>query len=160
MTVALQILINIIIAILWMFLSESYTFAAFFSGYLIGIVLLLLFERLVPDAFYMRRVWKFVKLIILFSRELILSNFQIIKYVYRPGLDLKPVLFTYDLKLKSNWEITLLANLISMTPGTLSVAISDDNTQLFVHALDEAIVEDSIDTIENTFERTIREVSR
>lgn len=157
---ALQILINIIIAILWMFLSESYTFAAFFSGYMIGILLLLLFERLVPDAFYLRRFWKIIKLAILFTRELILSNFQIIRYVYKPNLDLKPVLFTYNLNLRTNWEITLLANLISMTPGTLSVAISDDNSKLFIHAVDEEIVQDSIDTIENTFEKTIREVSR
>lgn len=157
---AFQILINIIVAILWMFLSESYTFAAFFSGYVIGIFLLLLLDRLIPDTFYLQRGVKSLKLVVLFSKELILSNLQIIKYVYRPNLNLKPVLFTYNMNLKSNWEITLLANLISMTPGTLSVAISENNKQLFIHAIDESIVEDTLKTIEHTFEKTIKEVSR
>lgn len=154
-----QILLNIIIAVLWMFLSETYTFSAFFSGYLIGILLLLLFDRMIPDVFYVSRIWKVIKLMILFSRELILSNIQILKYVYKPQLNLQPVIFSFELTLRKNWEITLLANLITMTPGTLSVAISEDNSTLFIHAMDESMVHDAKNTIKNTFERTIREVT-
>nr|WP_279402047.1 Na+/H+ antiporter subunit E [Piscibacillus salipiscarius] len=55
---ALQILLNILIAVLWMFLTESYNFLTFFTGYLIGMALLFFLRRFVPDAYYLERVGK------------------------------------------------------------------------------------------------------
>ena len=40
------------------------------------------------------------------------------------------------LRVDRDFEITLLANLITLTPGTLSVDVSDDRKTLFVHAID------------------------
>lgn len=156
----LQIVINIIVAIMWMFLSESYEFSTFFVGYLLGIGLLFILQRFIPDSFYMRRVWKFVKLILLFVRELVLSNIDIVKLVYKPKLDIQPGIFTLPIDVRSNFEITLLANLITLTPGTLSIAVSDDHTKIYIHAMDIPDVEQSIADIKDTFEKAIMEVTR
>ncbi|SDK52638.1 Na+/H+ antiporter subunit E [Sediminibacillus albus] len=155
-----QILLNILIAVMWMFMSESYTFSTFFSGYLIGILLLLVLQRFIPDAFYMERVIKVFKLMILFTKELILSNIEIVKLVYKPKLDIKPGIFALPTELKSDWEITLLANLISLTPGTLSIAVSDDNSLIYVHAMHLEDTEAAITDIKETFEKAIMEVTR
>ncbi|UOQ93812.1 Na+/H+ antiporter subunit E [Halobacillus shinanisalinarum] len=155
-----QIVINIILAAMWMFLSETYNFKTFFVGYLLGIGLLFLLQRFIPDTFYMKRVVKFVKLILLFIRELGLSNIDIVKHVYRPKLNVSPGIFALPTELKSNWEITLLANLISLTPGTLSLVISEDYSVIYVHAMDIGDVEESITEIKETFEKAIMEVTR
>jgi len=155
-----QIVLNIIIAIMWMFLSESYQFSTFIVGYLLGIGLLFTLRRFIPDSFYLQRVSKFIKLILLFVRELILSNIDILKVVYSPKLDIEPGIFTLPTELRSNFEITLLANLISLTPGTLSIAVSEDHTKIYVHAMDIPDVEQSINEIKETFEKTIMEVTR
>lgn len=157
---ALQIVLNILIAVLWMFLTESYNFLSFFTGYLIGMALLFFLRRFVPDAYYLERVWKIISLILLFIKELINSTFSIVKLVYKPKLDVEPGIFALPTELRSNWEITLLANLISLTPGTLSVAISDDYTTIYIHAMDMPDVEEEINEIKNTFERAIMEVTR
>ncbi|MCA0970000.1 Na+/H+ antiporter subunit E [Halobacillus litoralis] len=156
----LQIVINIIIAIMWMFLSESYEFSTFFVGYLLGIGLLFILQRFIPDSFYMKRVWKFLKLILLFVRELVLSNIDIVKLVYKPKLDIQPGIFTLPIDVRSNFEITLLANLITLTPGTLSIEVSDDHTKIYIHAMDIPDVEKSIADIKETFEKAIMEVTR
>ncbi|ARI76987.1 Na+/H+ antiporter subunit E [Halobacillus mangrovi] len=156
----LQIVINIIIAVMWMFLSESYAFSTFFVGYLLGIGLLFILQRFIPDSFYMKRVWKFIKLILLFIRELVLSNLDIVKLVYKPKLDIQPGIFALPIDLKSNFEITLLANLITLTPGTLSIAVSEDHTKIYIHAMDIPDVEQSINDIKETFEKAIMEVTR
>lgn len=156
----LQIVLNIIIAIMWMFLSESYAFSTFVVGYLLGILLLFVLQRFIPDSFYMKRVWKFAKLILLFIRELVLSNLDIVKLVYKRKLDIQPGIFTLPIDVRSNFEITLLANLITLTPGTLSIAVSDDHTKIFVHAMDIPDVEKSIVDIKETFEKAIMEVTR
>ncbi|MFD2637622.1 Na+/H+ antiporter subunit E [Piscibacillus salipiscarius] len=157
---ALQILLNILIAVLWMFLTESYNFLTFFTGYLIGMALLFFLRRFVPDAYYLERVWKIISLILLFIKELIISTWNIVKLVYKPKLDVEPGIFALPTELRSNWEITLLANLISLTPGTLSVAVSDDYTTIYIHAMDMPDVEEEINEIKNTFERAIMEVTR
>ncbi|MFQ3542693.1 Na+/H+ antiporter subunit E [Halobacillus rhizosphaerae] len=155
-----QIVLNIIIAVMWMFLSESYSFSTFFVGFLLGMALLFVFQRFIPDSFYMIRVWKVIKLILLFVRELVLANVDIVKLVYKPKLDIQPGIFALPIELKSNWEITLLANLITLTPGTLSIAVSEDHRTIFVHAMDVPDVEESINEIKDTFEKAIMEVTR
>ncbi|MBN8236712.1 Na+/H+ antiporter subunit E [Halobacillus kuroshimensis] len=156
----LQIVLNIIIAIMWMFLSESYTFTSFLVGYILGIILLFLLRRFVPDSFYMKRTWKFVQLILLFVRELVLSNLDILKYVYKPKQDMQPGIFALPIDVKTNFEITLLANLITLTPGTLSVVVSEDHTKIYIHAMDIPDVQETINDIKNSFEKQIMEVTR
>ncbi|MFC4388422.1 Na+/H+ antiporter subunit E [Gracilibacillus marinus] len=156
----LQIILNLIIALMWMFLSESYNFPSFLTGFIIGAILLFLLRRFIPDAFYLYRVWKVIKLIILFSKELLLSNIEIVKWVYKPGRDYNPGIFALPTDLKSNWEITMLTSLISLTPGTLSVAISDNNDVLYIHAMDIGDKEEAIRAIKDTFEKAIKEVTR
>lgn len=157
---AFQIVINLIIAFMWMFLSETYTGTSFFLGFVLGLILLLLLDRFVPGRFYLHRVIKIIQLILLFIRELITSTLDIAKLVYKPNLNVEPGIFSYPLEVSSDWEITLLSNLISLTPGTLTVAVSHDNKKIFIHAMHIDDTEDSIHSIKNTFERAIMEVTR
>lgn len=155
-----QIVINLIIAVMWMFLQETYTLASFIGGYILGILLLLLLNRFIPDSFYLRRFFKTIQLILLFIKELISANWDIVRLVYKPKPEIEPGIFALPTELKSNWEITLLANLISLTPGTLTIAVSHDNTHLYIHAMDIDDIDESIAEIKNTFEKAIMEVTR
>lgn len=156
-----QITINLIIAFMWMLLTESYSGSSFIIGYIIGILMLLVLDRLVPGRFYGIRALKIIQLILLFIKELIISNLDIVKLVYKPKLDdIEPGIFAMRTELKSAWEITLLANLITLTPGTLSIAVSEDNQTIYIHAMDIDDIEASIQSIKNTFEKAIMEVTR
>lgn len=157
---AFQIVINFIIAIMWMFLSESYSATSFISGYILGVVLLLILNRFVPGTFYVKRCYKIALLILLFIKELIFSNIDIVKLVYKRHPAFEPGIFALPLDVKSNWEITLLANLITLTPGTLSVAVAHDQSHIYIHAMDIDTIDESIHDIKNTFEKTIMEVTR
>src|SRR5699024_8891256 len=150
-----QIVINLIISFLWMFLSESYTLISFLFGYILGAVLLLLLHRFFTGPFYLKRLYRLMVLFLILIRELISYNIQIVKYVYKKDLNIEPGIFAMPIEVKQSWEITLLANLITLTPGTLTVAVSDDQTQLFIHALDIDTKEESINVIKNTFEKSL-----
>jgi multicomponent Na+:H+ antiporter subunit E len=92
---------------------------------------------------------------LLFIKELNLSGWRVARLVTSPRMDLRPGIFAYPLKLRSDFEITLLANLITLTPGTLSVEVSDDKKTLFVHAIDCSDVDKTIDEIRRGFEHRI-----
>ncbi len=157
---AFQIVVNLIISFMWMFLSESYTFITFIIGYIVGILLLLILNRFFNERFYLERFHKIILLFYIFIRELILSNLDVVKLVYAKNPNFEPGIFAMPIDVKKNWEITLLANLISLTPGTLSIAISDDNKNIFIHAMHIDEKEQSIYEIKNTFEKAIMEVTK
>ncbi len=160
MTMAFQILLNFFIAIVWMFLSSSATATTFVIGYLIGFILLFVMRRFFTERLYIDRVWAAFKLTVIFIKELVLSNISVLLLVIRPKLDLKPRFFALPTELERDWEITLLSSLITLTPGTVVVHVSDDQRVLYVHAIDADDVDDAIHSIKNTFEKAIKEVSR
>jgi multicomponent Na+:H+ antiporter subunit E len=77
----------------------------------------------------------------------------------RPRLRLRPAIIAYPLTLSSDAQITLLANMITLTPGTLSVDVSDDRRTLYIHTIDLGDREDLVGQIASGFEtRVLRAV--
>jgi multicomponent Na+:H+ antiporter subunit E len=157
---AFQILLNFFLAFVWMFLSVSFTAQSFLIGFILGLIVIFAFRRFFSTRFYLSRVVAVISLLFLFIKELIMANISVLKVVLRPKLDFKPGIFALPTELKTDWEITLLANLITLTPGTLVVDVSFDNKILYIHAIDIADADESIDEIKNSFEKAIMEVSR
>ena len=79
-----------------------------------------------------------LRLLVLFVKELVLGGLQVAWLAVQPRLRLRPGFIAYPLTVTSDAQITLLANLITLTPGTLSVDVSEDRKTLFVHAVDVA----------------------
>lgn len=155
-----QIIINLLIAVTWMFLNNEWTGVSFTLGYILGLVLLFVLRRFLNARFYLINIYAIVRLFLIFLRELILSNIVVIKQILSPKLDIRPGIFALPTELKSDWEITTLACLITLTPGTLVIDISDDNKTLYIHAMDIPDAEETIAQIKNTFEKAIMEVSK
>ncbi|WP_100372206.1 Na+/H+ antiporter subunit E [Bacillus sp. FJAT-45037] len=157
---AFQILLNLVIAIIWVNFQNSYTGVDFFIGYVVGILILFVLRRFLRFDFYMRRVWAVIKLIGLFLKELVLSNIDMIRIVLSPKMNIQPGIVAVPTKLETKWELSLLACLVSLTPGTLSMDFSDDNKYIYIHAIDVPNKEEMIREIHNTFERAILEVTK
>ncbi len=157
---AFQILLNVLIALTWMFLSVSFKPTTFIVGYILGLLMLFMLRKSFSSRFYMDRLWAVVKLSSLFLKELVLSNFSVLKLIIQPTMPIRPAIFAMPTVLEQDWEITLLSSLITLTPGTVVIDISDDNKTLYIHSLDFEDIDEAIDSIRNTFEKAILEVSR
>lgn len=70
-----------------------------------------------------------------FIWELVRSNIRVAWDVITITHYMKPGILAVPLEAETNLEITLLANFISLTPGTLSLDVSSDHKVLFVHAM-------------------------
>src|SRR5690625_8035580 len=121
---AVQIIVHLLISVMWMFLSETYTLNSFLIGFLIGALLLTILRRSIPGKLYLLRVYSIIKLIIIFLRELILSYIEIVKLVYLKEPSFELGVFAYLTALKSYFELTIIAILITITPGSFSFSIS------------------------------------
>lgn len=157
---AFQILLNLMIAFMWMFLHDDWSGPRFTIGFLLGIAILLVLRRFWSGPLYLKRVWAILKLLALFMRELVVSSFTVIGYILRPKLTIRPGIFAYTTSLESDWEITILSCLICLTPGTLTLEVSGDRETLYIHAMDIKEANLLSEQIKGTFEKAILEVTR
>lgn len=157
-----QFIINLFIATLWFLLNDDPTadFTTFMSGFLIGTLILYAMHRFFGTQFYLRRVLKIIKLILLFIQELLLSSISVLKQILDPQLKITPGIFTYETKLTGDYQITTLALLLTLTPGSVVMEVSEDNSTFYIHAMD---IEESKETVLRSigkFERAILEVTQ
>jgi len=149
--------INIILTVIWGAISASFTPVNLMLGFAVGALSLWLIRRELQPVTYPLRPLRLALLIALFFKELAVSATKVAILVMRERMALKPGIFAYPLTVRSDFEITLLANLITLTPGTLSVDVSPDRKTLYVHALDCADPGALRQDIARGFERRIRE---
>ena len=153
-------LVNVLLALAWAAVTGSFTFLNLAFGFVLAMGTLSLIREQVGSVGYFSRARRVISLFLLFVYELILSEVRVAVLVLSPKMDLKPGIFAYPLKVDRDFEITLLANLITLTPGTLSVDVSDDRRTLYVHAIDASDPEQARRDIAEGFERKIMEAFR
>ncbi|REK74228.1 Na+/H+ antiporter subunit E [Paenibacillus paeoniae] len=155
-----QVLLNIFIAYLWMFLKEEMTILNFFSGYLVGLFILLCIRRFFKKRFYLFSLAAIGKLFILFIHELNISAMAVMKHVLRPKIDVKPGIFKVETDLEGDLEITLLSLLICLTPGSVIMEVTPDSKAMYVHGLNMPESKESVLKSISVFEKAIKDVTR
>jgi multicomponent Na+:H+ antiporter subunit E len=145
------------LAILWMLLSGQWSAIGLLVGLVLGAIVVSLFPAGRGKLRYGRRLWRIFKLFVVFLREFAISVYRVIRLVLSPRQQFSPGIFTHPVNLKTDFEITLLANLITLTPGTLTVDVADDRKSLLVHAIDCPDPDAARRDISEGFERLIRE---
>lgn len=127
---------NLLLALAWMILTGGFTGPGFVVGFIFGYLCLALMQRHVPalDG-YAQRVPGVVGFLFFFIWQVIKSNAVVAYDVATPNLSIKPGVIAVPLEVESDVGITIFANFITLTPGTLSLDVADDRTVLFVHAM-------------------------
>ena len=157
-----QFLLNITIALLWTLLMDEDAFyvTTFLTGYLIGIGILFLMHRFFGKKFYLLRVFSTIKLLLIFISELFQSSILIMKQILSPKLNIKPGIFTYEHSMEGDYELTTLALLLTLTPGSVVMEVSPDGKMFYIHAMDVETSRDSVLKSIKVFEKAIMEVTR
>jgi multicomponent Na+:H+ antiporter subunit E len=131
----LLFLINIILAILWMALTTKFSGSSLLVGFIIGFLILAFCSRVFVKQAYAKKFWYILVFMVFILYELIESSLKVAMHVLKPTLSVRPGVIALPLDCETDLEITLLANLISLTPGTLTLDVSSDKKTLFVHTM-------------------------
>jgi multicomponent Na+:H+ antiporter subunit E len=123
-----MLLLNLLLALAWLLLTGQFTPANFGFGFGLTYLLLWFFQRAIgadqqsaQRAAYFRRVGLIMRFGLFFVKELILANVRVARDVLRFRPQMQPAVVTLPLKGFSDAEVTMLANFITLTPGTLSL---------------------------------------
>ena len=152
-------LLVLILALGWTAATGALSLPNLLLGMAVGAIGLYVVREHVGQPTLWPRIRRLVALLWLFLRELFISALRVARLVLRPDMDkhLNPAVIAFPLSLTSDAEITLLANMITLTPGTLSVDVSTDGRILYIHALDVTDREAFIAEIRDGFETKVRE---
>lgn len=157
-----QFLLNVFIAVLWTLISDEteLKFTTLVTGYLVGIVIVFLMHRFFGQRFYLTRFFALVKLILIFNRELFQSSVLVIRHILSPKIKIKPGIFKYETVLKGEWEVTALALLLTLTPGSVVMEVNPEGDTFYIHGMDVEESKDMLITSLGKFEKAIMEVTR
>ena len=127
--------INTFIALGYIGVQGQFSLSGFLIGFALGYLALWLTGPLYGRSRYFQRVPKTIRLAGFFLVELLLSTLRVFWDVVTPGHISRPGIVGVPLNAESDMEILLVANLISLTPGTLSIDLSEDRQTLYVHVM-------------------------
>ena len=127
---------NILLALIWVAITGNFTGAGLVVGFVVGYIIIGISLRNVP-AFsdYVRKVPRVIRFTLFFLKELIRSNIRVAWDVLTPTDYMLPGVIAVPLEARTEGEITMLANMISLTPGTLSLDVSSDRNVLYIHVM-------------------------
>ena len=153
---------SIFLALAWAALQGEITLVNLLVGYVVGYAILAVLARgkvmptskVMPTRLLSRTVHAF-GLAAFFAWELLLANFRVAADVLR-GNRIEPAVVAIPLDVTSDGEILLLSMLINITPGSVTIDLSDDRRTLYVHVMHMKSAEETRREIKDGFERRVR----
>ena len=142
----LEILTVVTIALVWTFLAESLSLYNLTVGALLGLLLLSIVQREQEGAFT-RRLGAFFRFLGQFLYELVVANIMVALLAIKPRPELHPHIIAVPLTIESGTAIALLSATITLLPGTVAMGVSADERTLYAHAIGEADVERSRESV-------------
>ena len=150
---------NFALAVMWVGMTGVTTLTNLFVGYGLATLVLMFLDR-GSGRGPIVRLWRLLCLLMYFVWELVLANLRVAHDVATPRYHMRPAVIGIPLDARTDAEITLLANLISLTPGTLSLDLSEDRRTLYVHAMFVRERDPFVRAIKHGLERRLLEVMR
>jgi len=148
---------SILMALAWAALQGQITLFNLVVGFVLGYGVLALLEKGgVLSSVFQTKVARALSLIGFFTRELIAANVRVAFDVLKPRLVITPAVVAIPLDITTDAEILLLSALINITPGSVTIDLSEDRRTLFVHVMHMTTPEASRLEIKSGFEQRVK----
>ena len=148
----------LLLAAVWVALTGDISVASLVFGLALGGLVVAFSRPLGPYPVFAKvRPVKFVGLLAFLAREIVVANLKVVAAVLGPRRLLRPAVVAVPLDLEGEERIAVLSNLISLTPGTLSLDVSPDRKTLYVHTMSTSSPDALRREIKDGFERRVME---
>lgn len=130
--------------VFWIILCENASIETIIIGTILclGVALLnkeFLFSKKHKQGYFFSKMRYWTEYIWTLIKEIFIANFSVAKIVLSPNINISPDVVRFETKLKSEFCRTILANSITLTPGTITVAMEDNI--LTVHCLEKEYID-------------------
>ncbi|HSJ33052.1 MAG TPA: Na+/H+ antiporter subunit E [Longimicrobiales bacterium] len=153
-----QPVISATLLLTWLLLHNAISVGLLLTGVLLAVGLPLLTQRFWPEYPRTIRIGPLLRLIAVVIYDIVVANMRMVVLILGPARRLRPQFVVVPVTLREPFAITLLASIISLTPGTVSANLSGDRRSLLVHDLDVEDPETAVARIRERYEKPLMEV--
>ncbi len=150
-------LLSAIVAATWLLANNSLSIGHVLLAVASGVALPRLTLEFWPDAPRLRRPTVALRLLMVFAYDVVIANFHVAGLVLGPNDRLRPAFVSVPLDLRDEFGVALLASMVTLTPGTVSVDLDEESWTLLVHALDTDDPVAVAELIKRRYEQPLRE---
>lgn len=151
---------NLALALVWSAALGSFSLANLAAGFVLGFGVMAFAGQRLGGPGYARKAWRALGFAGFFLTELALASVRVAVDVLTPRHRARPGIVAVPLDAETDAEITLFANLMSLTPGSLSLELSEDRSTLFVHVMFLDDADGFRRSVKEGFERRVLELMR
>lgn len=153
-----MIFFALFILLFWFALVGKVTLEVLLIGLGLTLLVILIAHKILPPKLKaylpLSKLWMVIKYLLQLVKEIILANIDMIKIVLSPDIsDLQPALGYFRIELESEFSKMVLANSITITPGTITVFVKDN--EYMIHVLDKNMLQD---ITQSSFVKEIRKI--
>ncbi len=151
-------LLSISLLVIWQLLVNQLSFGHLLLGALLGWAVPLYTARFWPDHVHVRRPLVLMRFIAVVLYDILVANVAVARLILGRQEELTPAFMVLPLRLQSDVGISILANTISLTPGTVSTFLSADRRHLVIHSLHTTDPDEVLATIRQRYEAPLKEI--
>jgi len=144
--------------LVWLLLNNTVAPGHMLLGAILAIVIPLLTSSFWPEKVCIRHPMTLFKFVMVVLWDIMIANVIVAKLIMGDKNKLKPAFLHIPLDIEHPLAISLLANTISLTPGTVSCDLSEDHKTLLVHGLHEEDPGATIKEIKQRYEQPLKKV--
>lgn len=127
---------NLVLALLWCAKSGAFSWGELGLGFALGYIALVVCRPLLGPSPYYGKIWEALWFVLVFIVDLFASSLRVAYDIVTPRHHMHPAVVAVPLPEDiTDGEVALLANTITLTPGTLSLDVSKDRAFLYVHVM-------------------------
>lgn len=149
--------LSLILFLTWQLLSDGISGASVVMGLILAWLIPQLTQGFWPERPVFIRFWRMPVYLLRMLLDIVTASIVVARLILS-GRQPKPVFVSYPLDLEHPLAISILASTISLTPGTVSSDVSDDQKMLLIHTLDADNEQDVIDAIKKRYEQPLMEM--
>lgn len=155
-------LMNLLLSFIWVALTGAVSYSGFVFGFILGFFVLWIMNRTSEseDRRYFYRLPKIFSFVFYFLFQVLKANVQVAYDVITPRYFFRPGVVRYPMNADSDFEINVLSTLISLTPGTLILDVSEDRKALYIHVMYLNDPETFVRELKSGLERRLLEIIR
>ncbi|MDK8262801.1 multicomponent K+:H+ antiporter subunit E [Pseudomonas sp. SORGH_AS199] len=151
-------LLTVLLTLTWLLLNNSLSPGQLLLGLLLGWGIPLLCQDFLLHAPRLRRPLLLLRYMLMVLYDIIVANLHVARLVLGRTEALKPAFIEVPIDIEDEFLLTLLACVVSLTPGTVSSGLSGDRKTLLLHGLDVADKDEVIRQVKTRYEAPLKEI--
>jgi multicomponent K+:H+ antiporter subunit E len=151
-------LLSLTVWAVWLMFNNTIAPAHILLGAILALALPWMTSAFWPEKLRLRHPWLALRLFFVVAHDIVVANLIVARLVLGPVSALRPAFVEVPLALQSPYAISVLASIITLTPGTVSSDLSADRRTLLVHALNVDDQDALVAEIKQRYEVPLKEI--